>query len=301
MKRTIDVAGPVDLVATIRPLAHGGPNIRFTGRAEAWLATRTPDGPATIHLAQTSVTRISAHAWGPGAGHALHHAPQLVGADDDPRAFAPAHPLLRDLHRRQAGVRLPRTISVTEQLVPIVLEQKVQSAEARASYRMLLWRHGEPAPSAPHAPPLRVPPAPARLARLPYWELHRCGVEKRRADTVRRVALCARRIDTDPSADITAIPGIGAWTVGELGMRALGDADAVPVGDYHLPHTVSYALAGEPRADDARMLELLDPYRPHRARVLRLLTSAGIRAPKYGPRMRRSLLNPLESGRPARV
>jgi hypothetical protein len=32
------------------------------------------------------------------------------------------------------------------------------------------------------------------------------------------------------------------------------------------------------------MLELLEPFRPHRARVIRLIQSAGIAAPKYGPR-----------------
>ena len=67
-------------------------------------------------------------------------------------------------------------------------------------------------------------------------------------------------------------------------MVALGDADAVPVGDYHLPHSIGYALEGTPRSTDGRMLELLEPYRGHRARVIRLITAAGIAAPKFGPR-----------------
>ena len=33
------------------------------------------------------------------------------------------------------------------------------------------------------------------------------------------------------------------------------------------------------------MLELLEPFRPHRGRVIRLLEAAGIAAPKFGPRM----------------
>ena len=66
----------------------------------------------------------------------------------------------------------------------------------------------------------------------------------------------------------------------------LGDPDAVPVGDYHHPNTVAWALAGEPRADDDRMLELLEPYRGQRGRVLWALTSAAGPAPKYGPRQR---------------
>jgi hypothetical protein len=33
------------------------------------------------------------------------------------------------------------------------------------------------------------------------------------------------------------------------------------------------------------MLELLEPFRPHRARVVRLLETAGIRVQRKGPRM----------------
>jgi 3-methyladenine DNA glycosylase/8-oxoguanine DNA glycosylase len=64
-----------------------------------------------------------------------------------------------------------------------------------------------------------------------------------------------------------------------------GDPDAISVGDFHLPHLVGWALAGEPRADDRRMLELLEPYRGQRARVQRLLELSGIGAPRRGPRM----------------
>ena len=62
------------------------------------------------------------------------------------------------------------------------------------------------------------------------------------------------------------------------------------VGDYHLPNLVGSVLAGERGGDDARMLELLEPYRPHRARVIRLIESAGSalwgarRGPRGAPR-----------------
>ena len=88
----------------------------------------------------------------------------------------------------------------------------------------------------------------------------------------------------DAFARLTAVRGVGAWTAGHVMGIAWGDSDAVPVGDFHLPNTVAFALAGEPRADDNRMLELLEPYRGHRRRVILLLKGAGIRAPKYGPR-----------------
>jgi 3-methyladenine DNA glycosylase/8-oxoguanine DNA glycosylase len=83
---------------------------------------------------------------------------------------------------------------------------------------------------------------------------------------------------------IRAFPGVGPWTAAKVAMVALGDADAVPVGDYHLPHSIGYLFDGTPRSTDERMLEILEPYRGHRARVIRLVIEAGIGAPRFGPR-----------------
>jgi 3-methyladenine DNA glycosylase/8-oxoguanine DNA glycosylase len=77
---------------------------------------------------------------------------------------------------------------------------------------------------------------------------------------------------------------VGLWTSAEVSRIALGDPDAVSVGDYHLKHLVSYALAGEERGSDARMLELLEPYAGHRGRVCRLLEVARVGAPRRAPR-----------------
>ncbi|NJD27892.1 MAG: DNA-3-methyladenine glycosylase 2 family protein, partial [Chloroflexi bacterium] len=61
--------------------------------------------------------------------------------------------------------------------------------------------------------------------------------------------------------------------------------DAVSLADAHLPNIVAWALAAEPRATDARMLELLEPWRGHRARIIRLLELGGIAPPRFGPRV----------------
>ncbi len=86
------------------------------------------------------------------------------------------------------------------------------------------------------------------------------------------------------SKRLRALPGIGPWSSALVVGEALGDPDAIPVGDYHLPNTVAWALAGEARASDRRMLELLEPYRPHRYRAALMLKLSGIGAPRYGPR-----------------
>jgi 3-methyladenine DNA glycosylase/8-oxoguanine DNA glycosylase len=122
--------------------------------------------------------------------------------------------------------------------------------------------------------------------------MHPIGIERRRAELIRTVAARSARFEeivdlplAAAYARLTALPGIGPWTAAEVAIRALGDADAVSVGDYHLPSLVSYALAGERRGTDARMLELLEPYRGQRGRVIRLLEASGIRPAAHGPRM----------------
>jgi 3-methyladenine DNA glycosylase/8-oxoguanine DNA glycosylase len=66
---------------------------------------------------------------------------------------------------------------------------------------------------------------------------------------------------------------------------ALGDPDAVSVGDYHLPRLTAYVLAGEADGDDDRMLELLEPYAGMRTRALRYVEESGIGPERRGPRM----------------
>jgi 3-methyladenine DNA glycosylase/8-oxoguanine DNA glycosylase len=298
-RRTIDLDSPLDLGLTLGPLyrGRGDPTMQLSSRA-AVRATRTPDGPATL-LVELRGARAEAEAWGPGAELALDGLPALLGLDDDPTGFEPRqHRVVADLARRMPHLRLGRTGAVFEAIVPAILEQKVTGSEAASAYRALIRRHGEPAPGpVAAAQRLRLPPAPEVLAGLPYYVLHPYGVEQRRADTLRRLARDARRLEAlaglpgtrrevgaAAAARLRAYPGIGPWTAAEVTLRALGDPDAVSVGDFHLPNIIAWALAGEPRADDARMLELLEPWRGHRARVVRLIEASGIEAPKYGPR-----------------
>jgi 3-methyladenine DNA glycosylase/8-oxoguanine DNA glycosylase len=289
VERTLSLPVPLDLGLTLGPLRHGAgdPTIRF-GADGVWRATRTPEGPATVRLVLDGA-EVTATAWGPGAAVALDGVPALLGFDDDPAVFRPALPLLADLHRRLAGLRIGRMGAIFEALLPAIIEQKVVGEEARRSYRALIRNHGEQAPGPAD---LRLAPAPATLAALPYFAFHPLGIERRRADTIRRAAARAARLEeaalmAPPAAmaRLTAIPGIGPWTAAEALRVALGDPDLISVGDYHLPNMVAWALAGEPRGDDARMLELLEPYRGQRGRVVRLLEAAGIGAPRFGPKM----------------
>jgi 3-methyladenine DNA glycosylase/8-oxoguanine DNA glycosylase len=295
LARTVALDRPVDLRLTLGPVRRGrlDPTVRFAAH-EAWRATRTPEGPATTRIVSAGAN-VTVRAWGPGAAWALEAAPALVGALDDRRPFVPRDRVVGDLHRRLGGLRLGRTGAVTEAIVPSILEQKVIGLEARRSYAALVRTLGEPAPGP--LPGLMLPPSPAVLAHTPAHVFHRFGVERKRADAIRVAASYARRLEEAASlplaeayARLTALPGVGPWTAAEVAMVALGDPDAVSVGDYHLPHHVAFALAGEPRADDARMLELLEPYRGQRGRVVRLIMAGGPAPPRFGPRLP---LNPI--------
>jgi 3-methyladenine DNA glycosylase/8-oxoguanine DNA glycosylase len=299
-RRTISLDAPLDLRLTLGPLYRGpgDPTLRLNGVA-AVRATRTPDGPATL-LAEVRSGRVEAEAWGPGADRALDELPALLGLDDDPSGFRPElHPVVASLARRMPRLRLGRAGAILESLVPAIFEQKVTGSEASRAFRALLRTHGETAPGEIGARfRLRLLPASEVLAGLPYHAYHPLGIERRRAEIVRRVARDARRLEAladlpgtraevgaAAAARLRAYPGIGPWTAAEVTLRALGDPDAVSVGDFHLPNIVAYALAAEPRGTDGRMLELLEPWRGHRARVVRLLEASGIGPPRHGARL----------------
>ncbi len=282
------VAPPLDLRRTVAVHRQGGrdPTMRVRGD-ELWLASRTPDGPGTLHVCLREGQR-QVEGWGCGGDWLKAGVPALLGDLDDPRGFRPEHPVVRAAAHRHPGIRIGRSGLVLPALVAAVVAQRITSIEAVRGWAALCRDLGG---AAPGPGGLLLPPDPPRLAAQPSWWYHRRGIEGRRAATLQRVGRLAERLQEitampigDAWARLLAVPGIGRWTAAEVAGSALGDADAVPVGDYHLPHVVTWALAGEARGDDARMLELLAPFAGHRGRVIRLLVADGHRPPRFGPR-----------------
>jgi 3-methyladenine DNA glycosylase/8-oxoguanine DNA glycosylase len=222
--------------------------------------------------------------------------PELLGSRDEPDSFEPRHELVLAAHRRFRGLRIPATGRVLEALVPAVLEQKIVGLDAFAHWRRLVARFGSVAPG-PAPAGMRVPPSAADWQQIPVWEWHRAGVEQRKARTIAVAASYAGRLEAAarrPGANadfyrmLTAIPGIGGWTAAEVGARAIGDADAAPIGDYHLPALLGEALGDGRAIDEAAVPAFLEPWRPHRYRLVRLLElMPGSRRGRRGPRMPR--------------
>jgi 3-methyladenine DNA glycosylase/8-oxoguanine DNA glycosylase len=286
--RSITPLKPLDPRRVIPSMGVGRGDPSISVDDGVWIALNLPSGPATLRFEHTP-TSISAEAWGRGAAEALQRAPGMVGANDDPSALRTSHELISRLQRQFGGVRITRSLQITESLIRVVFGQKVTGKEAKRSYRRMTQALGELAPG-PNSQ-LILPVSPERIATLDYEAFHPWGVERKRAEIVIEVARRSRRLEEAAQMDlddayrrITAVRGIGPWSAALVGLQALGDADAVPVGDFHIPNTVAWALAGEPRGDDDRMLELLEPFRPQRGRVVLLLKAGGFTAPKYGPR-----------------
>lgn len=283
---------PVDVRRTLSPLRRGAadPTHRVTDDGAVWRTTLLPGGPATMRLTQRGLHEVTCEVWGAGAAEAVAGVPDLLGGREDLTGFEPRHPLLAEAHSRHPGLRVPRTGRVVEALVPAVLEQKVTGKQARDAFRRLVLAYGTPAPG-PAPAGMRVPPSAEAWRHIPSWEWHRAGVGPQRSRTVCLAMRSAARLEEavgmdrdDAARRLSGVTGIGPWTVAEIAQRALGDTDALSVGDFHLSQFVGWSLAGRPLDDDG-MVELLEPWRPHRYRVVRLLEVSGAGKPRFGPRL----------------
>lgn len=289
---TLPLPRRYDFDETLR-FVHAGPgDPTVRPRRGRWAkATRTPEGPATILIERTSPTEAEVSIWGTGAGWLAPRAAALLGLDDEPPAFAPHDPIA-PLARRWNRVRLSRAPWPVETLAAYILQQRVTFLDAVASHRHLTRRFGAPAPGPER---LLLPPEPAVLLKLPEFEWRRAGVDVQRMAALRQLYRYAHRIAEtadmtreDARKRIAALHGVGPWTLEMTMGFGFADPDAVPIGDYNLPDIVAWMLAGEPRGSDERMLQLLEPYRGQRFRILRWLYAAGVGAPKFGPRAPRA-------------
>jgi endonuclease III len=285
------VASLHHLAATLQACAVGryDPTTRITAQG-FWRATQTPHGPGTINIAHDR-SGVQFRGFGPGGDWLVEHAPALCGADDAEPCMLPRHPVMDQALRRLGMPRFGRTLTPFHDVLPVILAQRITAGEAHRQWRLLCTRLGEPAPG-PLAG-LRTPPTPDAILSRPSWWYHPLGIERSRAEALRSVARHATRLtqhNTEPPLErrrwLELLPGVGPWTSAHVAQISWGDPDAVIVGDYWLPHLVVSAFTGRARGSDAEMLELLEPWRGERARVVRLLVGAGHRVQRRGPGQR---------------
>lgn len=262
------------------------PSFRMAGDALA-LCFRTPEGPVTVEAGHRAA-ELDVRLWGPGSQWVAPGIPGLLGLTDDPGAFRPLHPVVRRLWQRFPGTHLPVRPRIFDRVVQVVVLQLVKSSEGHRAWKRIVWEFGEPAPG-PQG--LTLPPTPETLAGLSDAAFVAHGVPHKQARTLLRVAVAAADLEAAAreghgrlAGILRGIRGIGPWTVGYVCGTALGHADALLPGDYNLPRAVCAILAGERKGDDRRMMELLEPFRGHRFRVVKLIWQSGARSRRTGPR-----------------
>ena len=299
--------GSVHLGQTLSVLGRGttDPTVRVVSPECVWTTTRHHGLAVSARftraaggaLSESLERDIVVDAWGPGAGEWVERAPYWCGAADDWTRFegSPAYDrlpeTLRLTRRRHPGLRLPATGAVVDRAVIAVIEQRVTAVEAIRAYRYLVRLAGEPAPG-PAPAGMLVPPTAAQWRSIPSWQWHRAGVDPHRSATVMRAVHRAAALErlgcaTDPAevrVKLQTLPGIGVWTAAEITQCTHADPDGISLRDYHLADYVCWFFDGAPGSDD-RMEELLEPWRGHRQRVVRLIKASGHRNPSFGPRL----------------
>jgi 3-methyladenine DNA glycosylase/8-oxoguanine DNA glycosylase len=285
--------GVVSPGLTLFPLRRGpgDPCFQVGGGGAFWRTSLLPSGSVTARISRAAPEVVECTAWGSGADEFLDALPAMLGAHDDASDFVPTDPTVAAAQQRVPHLRLGRTNQVLEALIPAVIEQRVPGADAFRAWRLLVTKFGTPAPG-PAPARMRVPPSADEWRHIPSWEFHRANVDPGRSRTIvgcAQRAASLERLTSQPAARardaLTSLPGVGVWTAAETAQRAFGDPDALSVGDYHIPKMVGWTLLGRP-VDDAGMVELLEPMRPHRHRVVRLLEASGLAyEPRRGARL----------------
>jgi 3-methyladenine DNA glycosylase/8-oxoguanine DNA glycosylase len=236
--------------------------------------------PAAVEICRDA-GGLQVTAYGGHAQELLDETVIGLEQDDSYSDFATEDSGVFRLHKKYPGLRLLRVPWLYDMTCSAILQQRVRTVDAMRDWRRITLRWGTAAPLGLHAfPPAQV------LAQVPMHGLQQLGLDPRRARTLlafARELRFTRLKSTTSFAELrkylSRIPGIGPWTTECVLGYGAGDIDAAIPGDLHLPRIVCYALAGEFSGSDERMMELLEPFRGHRFRIIRLLYAARIDVP----------------------
>jgi DNA-3-methyladenine glycosylase II len=137
-------------------------------------------------------------------------------------------------------------------------------------------------------------PAPAELLEADPSSLREAGLSWRKISTLRDLAgrMADGRLDPDELsglpddellAELTAIPGIGPWTVQGAMLIALGREDVVLPGDLALRKAIqaAYQLGHLPTQQE--VLDIAGPWRPYRSLATSYLFSAAFEPAEAPP------------------
>ncbi len=257
------------------------------------MALHAPTGRAAMRI-RSIENAVTIESHGPGAEWMTPHLPALLGLDYVPPVFSEP-PKIRRLLHQFAGFRIPRMPTISIRLVQVIIQQLISFDDASRGWKELVRRYGEPVEGDED---LWYPPEPATLARLSRYDFTECGLLPGLGE--RTIGLCklSRHIEAKWRAGVAPDSlsattrflsdqrGIGPWSVGYLSGAGLGDADAEVLGDFSNPKFVSWFFKGTEVSNDEQMLQLLEPFRPHRFYVLSMIMKGRQKPQRRGPQMK---------------
>jgi DNA-3-methyladenine glycosylase II len=142
-------------------------------------------------------------------------------------------------------------------------------------------------------------PSPAELLAVDPGQLREAGLSWRKIATLRDLAgrLSDGRVDPavlsglpddEIIAELTAIPGIGPWTVQGALLIALGREDVVLPGDLALRKAIQAAYQLDHLPTQPEVLDIAGKWRPYRSLATSYLFSAAFEPAKAPPAARHS-------------
>lgn len=252
------------------------PTERVRGRAAA-RALRLEGGPvrASVELAAGHARcRLEAGRTLSPRERAAAHAALVrwlgLAGEARPGARAARQQHWKRLLRRRPGLRVPLTPSVFEGLTWAIVGQQVNLPFAYRLRRRAIELTGERLD-----PWLVCHPTPRQLAQLEPEELTRRQYSRRKAEYLLGAArAAAEELDLEglPAGSVTragerlsALRGVGPWTVQYVLMRACGFGDCVPASDVALARAAGEFFALDQRPDAEEVERLLASFAPHRS------------------------------------
>jgi AraC family transcriptional regulator of adaptative response / DNA-3-methyladenine glycosylase II len=236
---------PIDLARVFGYLgARAVPGVEVVTATEYGRTISLPNGPGVARLriipGENWVECSLALADLRDVTAAVQRCRRLLDLDADPLAisgYLACDPVIGPLALASPGRRSVGAVDGDEIALRAVLGQQVSVAAARRLAGRLAALHGSPLATGGSGALTHVFPDAATIAGLNPETL---PMPRARARALVGLAdaLASGAVWLHPGADreeaaarLMALPGIGPWTAGYIGMRALSDPDAFPPGD----------------------------------------------------------------------
>ena len=159
-------------------------------------------------------------------------------------------------------------------LILTILEQQVSLAAAYAAFKKLQEKVG-------YVTPAKILAMTDEEMRACYFTRQKIGYARILAEAVKSRKVNLKKLSLLPDEEVRNIliqlKGIGDWTIDVYLMHALQRADLFPLGDIALVNSLKEVKQLPKDISKEKMLEIAEPWRPHRTVAAMILWHAYIK------------------------